>query len=329
MKNNLYFAIPVYNEENYLEKCIKSLYKDSLSLNRNIITFLCLNGCTDNSEKITLSLQQKYFKLNIKILKSKKGKLNAQEKIIKNIHSEKDHIIFLDSDIEIKRGSIKKLIFELDKHKKIMVVGSFPIAKKYVGKNLWKKLMSKVLNIRSRHSSWEKSKYDVEKYHHYALFDPQYKNTNYNHELQSKIFFHGRMFALRSKLVWAKPSKKSGVVGDDTFLSDNILYKYGKDSIRNRYDAIVYYKPFTSLSYHYRVYKRVYYDLKNLEKSYPKFKKIRRLSKLKINKEYINKQDKKTKILFYIYEIIRKIEKFLFKYSFEKDPAKIWCYSKK
>jgi len=298
-------------------------------LNRKIITFLCLNGCTDNSEKIAIDLKQKYLKLNIQILRSKKGKLNAQEKIIKNIHSKKDYIIFLDSDIEIKRGCIKKLISELDKHRKIMIVGAIPIAKEYVNKNLWKKLMSKILNIRSSHPSWEKSRYDVKRYHPYALSDPQYKNTNSEHELQSKIFFHGRMFALRSKLVWANPSKKSGVVGDDTFLSDNILYRYGKNSIRNRYDAIVYYKPFTSLLYHYCVYKRVYYDLKNLEKSYPKFKKIRRLSKLKINKEYINKQDKKTKILFYIYEIIRKIEKFLFKYSFEKDPAKIWYYSKK
>lgn len=329
MKTKLFFAIPVYNEENNLEDCIKSLAKDSFSLNYSLKTFICLNGCTDNSEKVSFNLQKKYPKLKITILKSKKGKLNAQEKIIKNIDSKKSYIIFLDSDIEIKKGCIKKLISELDKHKQIMIVGAFPIAKHYNGNSLWKKIISKILNIRSQHPFWEESKYDVKEYHPYALSDPQHKNTNQNHEIHSKIFFHGRMFALRSKLIWKKPSKKSGVVGDDTFLSDNILYRYGKDSIRNKYDAIVYYKPFTSLLYHYCVYKRVYYDLKNLEKFYPKFKKIRRLSKLKINKEYINKQNKKTKILFYIYEIIRKIEKFLFKYSLEKDPAKIWYYSKK
>lgn len=329
MNNNLYFAIPVYNEENNLGKCIKSLYRDSLLLNQKITTFLCLNGCTDNSKKIAFDMQKKYPKLNLKILKSKKGKLNAQEKMIKNISSKKDYIIFLDSDIEIKKGCIKKLINELNKHKKIMIVGAYPIAKKYFGWNICKKLFSGILNIRSKHPSWERSKYEVSEYHPYAVLDPQYKNTNPKHELQSKIFFHGRMFALRSKQIWSKPAKKSGVVGDDTFLSDNILYHYGKGSIRNRYDAIVYYKPFISLLYHYRVYKRVYYDLKNLEKSYFKFKKIRRLSKLEINKDYLNKQNKMTKILFYLYEVIRKIEKFLFKYSLEKDPSKIWYYSKK
>jgi len=244
MKNKLFFAIPVYNEENNLMNCIKSLSKDTSSLNYSLKTFVCLNGCTDNSEKIALGLQRKYPQLNMTILKSKKGKLNAQEKIVKNINSKEDYIIFLDSDIEIKKGCIRKLISELNKHKQIMIVGAFPIAKSYRGKNLGKKIISQVLNIRSKHPAWEKSKYDVSDYHPYASSDPQYKNTSKTHETQSKIFFHGRMFALKSKMIWEKPPKKSEIVGDDTFLSDNTLYKYGKSSIRNRYDAVVYYKPY-------------------------------------------------------------------------------------
>ncbi len=210
-----------------------------------------------------------------------------------------------------------------------MIVGAFPTAKSYQGKNLWKRIISLILNIRSKHPMWEISKYDVREYHPYALSDPQDKNTNKTHEIQSKIFFHGRMFALRSKNIWERPKKKLGIVGDDTFLSDNTLYKYGKSSIRNRYDAIVYYKPFTSLLFHYNVYKRVYYDLKNLEKYYPKFKKIRQDSRLEINKDYLDSQSKKTKFLFYLYSFIRKIENFLFKYSLEKDPEKIWEYKNK
>lgn len=329
MKNKLFFAIPVYNEENNLMSCIKSLSKDTSSLNYSLKTFICLNGCTDNSEKIAEGLQKEYPLLKITILKSKKGKLNAQEKIVKTISSKEDYVIFLDSDIEIKKGCIEKLISELNKHKQIMIVGAFPIVKSYKGKNLWKKILSQILNIRSKHPAWEKSKYDVCKYHPYALSNPQYKNTFKNSEVQSKIFFHGRMFALRSKKIWEKPSKKSGVVGDDTYLSDNTLYKYGKFSIRNRYDAIAYYKPFTSLIFHYRVYKRVYYDLKNLERYYPKFKKFRRDSKLEINKDYLNKQDKKTKMIFYVYSLIRKIENFFFRYSLEKNPGKLWKYKNK
>ncbi len=94
MKNELFFAIPVYNEENNLRKCIESLLKDVSSLNYSLKTFICLNGCTDNSEKIALNLQKEYPKLNIIVLKSKKGKLNAQEKIVQKIDSEKDYVFF-------------------------------------------------------------------------------------------------------------------------------------------------------------------------------------------------------------------------------------------
>jgi len=322
--HKLYFSIPIFNEEDNLEQCITSLYDEAKSLNQDVETFLCLNGCTDNSKKIALILQKKYPRLNIKILHSKKGKLKAQDEIIKNIRSKTGYIIFLDSDIEVKNGCIKKLISELDKHKEIIIVGALPIAKVYAGSNLWKKLLSQVLNIRSKHPLLEKSSYDVREYHPYAFSDPQQVNITPDQELQSKIFFHGRMFVMRSKEVWAKPSKCSGVVGDDTFLSDNTLYRYGKGSIRTRYDAIVYYEPFTSLLAHYNVYKRIYYDLKNLERSYPNFKDIRKLSKLKTNKDYLCKQNKKTRILFYTYDMIRKIERFLFRVSIEKNPSKIW-----
>jgi glycosyltransferase involved in cell wall biosynthesis len=326
--NNVSFIIPTYNEERNLEKCIKSLEKEIRGLKNPVRTFICLNGCIDKTPEIAEKCVEKYRNLNIKILKSKRGKINAQEIAIKNIKS-LGYIIFLDGDIKVRKNCIKKLIKELDKHKKLIAVGAFSVAENYNGKNPWKKFLDQILNIRSRHPLCEISKFDVKEYHPYALSDPQYKNTSSSHELKSKIYFHGRMFALRSKKFWSKPDPKKDIVGDDSFMPDNIIYKYGVGRIRMRYDAIVYYKPFISLRKHFKVYKRIFYDLKNLEDNYLKFKKIRKLSKLRLDKEYIKKQNLRTKINFKLHELTRKIEKFLFKISINKDPKKIWVYKKK
>jgi glycosyltransferase involved in cell wall biosynthesis len=325
----LYFLIPVYNEEENLESCIHSLYKASFGTAKNLKCFLCLNGCIDGSKEIALRLQKKYSSLNIQILECEKGKLNAQQKMLEKIKSKKSYLFFLDADIGLEPSSVNKMIEELDKHKKIMIVGAHPIARKYSGGRIWKKFLSNILNVRSGYPMVQKSRFDVSKYHPYVVSGSFNGNISPEQELQSKIFFHGRMFAVRFKDLWSRPNKNSGVVGDDTFLSDLILYKYGPGSIRIRYDAIVYYKPFISLLYHYKVYKRVHYDLKNLERFYPKFSNIRRLSKLEIDKKFLKKQALKVQLFVYSFELIRKIENFIFEFSLVRDPSKIWVYFKK
>ena len=171
----------------------------------------------------------------------------------------------------------------------------------------------------------EISKFDVENYHQLAKIDPQKINSSKKHELKSKIFFHGRMFSLRSKKYWNKPSNKKKVVGDDSYLPDYIISNYGKNRIRIRYNAIVYYNPFTSLRKHYKTYKRIYFDLKNLEKNYPNFEKIRKNSELVLDNHYIKKQNFSIKVYFFLFRLIRKLEKLLFKFSLERNPEKIWA----
>jgi len=53
--------------------------------------------------------------------------------------------------LEIDNKSLNIILKELEKHKKLFAVGAFPIAKKYQGFSLWKKLLDNVLNILSRH----------------------------------------------------------------------------------------------------------------------------------------------------------------------------------
>jgi len=320
----IYFCLPVHNEEKNLEKCIISIENAiKPNLNYRIKTFICLNGCKDKSKEVAFYCKQKYFSLNIKILRSKKGKINAQEKVLSYIPLDKI-VFFIDSDTEINNKSINMILKEFEKHKELLAVGAFPIAKKYSGFNLWKKYLDNVLNIRSRHPMSEISRLNVEEYHTLAKADPQKINTSKEHELKSKIFFHGRMFALRSKKYWNKPSKNKKVAGDDSYLPDYIIYNYGKNRIRIRYDAIVYFSPFVSLKKHYKTYKRIYFDLKNLKENFPKFKDIREHSELTLDKEYIKNQNFLTRFYFLCFGLIRKFEKLLFKLSLERDPRKIW-----
>jgi len=316
------FIIPVCNEEKNLEKCIRSLNEAIEDLSYKIKTFICINGCTDNTKSVANKCLKKYKKLNMKVLESKKGKINAQEKCIE--HCEDNSILFfVDADVEVDKKAIKILLEEFEKHKELIAVGAYPVAKRYKGKNLWKKFLDEILNIRSRHPRSEISFCDVKEYHPYAISDPQFINTNPYHELKSKIFFHGRLFGLRSKKYWKKP-KSDLIVGDDSFIPDYINYKYGKGRIRIRYDALVYYKPFITLKKHFKTYKRIFLDLKNLEKFYPEFKEIRKKSKLILDMYYIKKQNFSLQIKFFIYSLIRNIERILFKLSSNKDPKKLW-----
>ncbi|MBS3077022.1 glycosyltransferase family 2 protein [Candidatus Pacearchaeota archaeon] len=320
----IYICLPVHNEEKYLEKCLISIVSSvKLIPDCQIKIFICLNDCHDGSEDVANMCKQKYFKLNIEVLRSKKGKLNAQEKMLSEIPSSKI-VFFIDADTEVHKNSFQIIIKEFERHKELVAIGAFPVAKKYRGYNPWRRLLDNILNIRSRHPESEISKLEVFDYHKLAEIDSQKINTSKYHELRSKIFFHGRMFALRSKEYWNKPSEKKKIVGDDSYLPDYIIYNFGKNKIRIRYDAIIYFNPFTSLREHYRSYKRVYFDLKNLRENYPKFKEIREHSELILDKRYINGQNVLTRFYFFCFNLVRKVERLLFKISLNKDPQKIW-----
>lgn len=322
MIRKIHFAIPVYNEEKNLEKFMASLSIALSKINLNVEIFFCLNGCTDNSKKVLQNLKSEYSDLDIKILKSLKGKIRAQNKIIKQI-TDFNPIFFLDADTELEQNSLKIILRELKRHEELLAVGGFPVAKKYLGRNIWKKFLDEILNIRSRHPCAEISLLDVSEYHDLALKDPQKIGTNQQHELKSKIFFHGRLFCLRSKNYWSY-SKGKNVVGDDSYLPDYLIYHYGKNRIRMRYDALIYYSPFVSIKKHYKTYKRIYFDLRNLRDGYPKFEDIRNHSSLKLDPHYIQNLPFLERFKFFMFCLIRFVEKQIFKFALEKNPRKVW-----
>jgi len=95
--------IPVYNVEQYLEKCLDSVLKQTYKYFEVII--VC-DKCSDNSEKIVDSYIKKSKKFK-KIYAEHTGLAEAKNLGIEHVKG--DYILFLDGDDYIERGLLEKI----------------------------------------------------------------------------------------------------------------------------------------------------------------------------------------------------------------------------
>ena len=103
----LTIIVPVYNIENYLKKCIDSLFVQDIDTNTYEV--IAVNdGSTDNSLTILESLKKQYGK-SIKIITQKnQGLSGARNTAIDKASG--DYILFVDSDDYILKNTLKNLI---------------------------------------------------------------------------------------------------------------------------------------------------------------------------------------------------------------------------
>lgn len=107
MKPLVSVLIPVYGVENYIEKCLKSLFENTLA---EKCEFILVNDCTkDNSIKIACSIMEKYPKLNVRIINHEKNKglAAARNTGLKNAIGK--YIICCDSDDWVEKNYLEKL----------------------------------------------------------------------------------------------------------------------------------------------------------------------------------------------------------------------------
>lgn len=96
--------VPVYNTEQYLERCIESILKQTYEEYEII---LVNDGSTDNSKKIIREYQKQYPE-KIKVVSKKNGGLSsARNKGVSKATG--DYILFVDSDDYIEKGLLKTL----------------------------------------------------------------------------------------------------------------------------------------------------------------------------------------------------------------------------
>lgn len=104
MKKLVSVIIPVYNIENYIEKCVNSVVENTYE---NIELILVDDGSTDSSGTICDELSKKYNNI-ITIHKNNGGLSSARNEGIKN--SKGDYILFVDGDDFLDSKAIEKLV---------------------------------------------------------------------------------------------------------------------------------------------------------------------------------------------------------------------------
>lgn len=108
-------CIPVYNTEQYLERCIESAIKAAQGLSYEII--VVNDGSPGNCDEIVHSLNVEYIKHD-----TNKGLLEARRTAVTNALGE--YVICLDSDDVFLQGSLKKLYDVAVKEKCDIVQGT-------------------------------------------------------------------------------------------------------------------------------------------------------------------------------------------------------------
>lgn len=317
--------IPAYNEAPRIGTALKALASAVEKARPHQLSevVIALNGCTDGTQTIAANFGNK-LDLPILFLHCKKGYVNAINILID--HCSKYHknipLIKTDADSMLDTDSIRILLNELREHSKLLIVGGHPTPLVQPCSNI-STLKARILSLRAIYPLSQISYFDVKEYHEICKYSPQDGIGDY--ELTLKIFFHGRLWCIRSVdyLVNLPP----GVLGDDVFLTAWMYKTYGPGVIRVRYDAKVIYRPYNSFRRHWLVYKRIYED-KKLVASIPGYGDIQKLQKVKLNWEYIIKKVAGVdRLLFVAYATIDILERFSFRFVRYKDS--FWSYQDK
>lgn len=106
----LSIIIPVYNAEQYLQKCLESVSNQNLS-EHNYEIFCINDGSTDNSLSILNHFQKENFSLKV-ISTENKGPAYARNIGLEN--AEGKYVTFLDSDDQIYPNILDKILAKLE-----------------------------------------------------------------------------------------------------------------------------------------------------------------------------------------------------------------------
>jgi hypothetical protein len=315
-------CLAIYNEANNLEKIFFHIKKslDKINFQGKPKIYTCLNGCTDNSEEIMIKLK-KNSPYPIKILHSKKGKILAHQEIIKNIKNN-NPVIFMDADILINNLAIEDLLNALKENNKLRIVSAYPYILIPKLRNHYHKFLLKIINIKRIYPQIEIAKYNVSKFH------PDARSA---FEKQSRIYFHGRFFALQNKYVYEFPRFPTNIAGDDSFLSHLLINKYPPGSIKVLFETKVYSYPELSLINYFKTWFRILKDIDNIYQEYPEFLPNRKYFLMKINWKFIfNQIPPKDKIFAYLFFLIKIVESLTYRLLRHKIVVnKLWRYQKK
>lgn len=118
-------VIPVYNCEEYIEKCVESIQHQNYAKLNKIQVILINDGSTDNSLKICNQIKNHIKDLSIEIITEKNsGVSSARNKGIKAAKGK--YIMFLDADDYISENTISGLVDFFDSHYEEIELVTYP-----------------------------------------------------------------------------------------------------------------------------------------------------------------------------------------------------------
>lgn len=143
------FCLPVHNEERILKSNVLKLldYCNSQNFNFDWQIIIINNGLTDNSEKISQGLADKYKNIKIKNIKQS-GKGRALKLYWQN--SKADIVIYMDIDLAVSLNNISDLIQPIIKKNYDLVIGSRLLPHSKINRSFIRELSSQSYNFLSR-----------------------------------------------------------------------------------------------------------------------------------------------------------------------------------
>lgn len=115
--------VPIYNVENYLDKCLDSLVKQTLE---NIEIILINDGSTDNSEKIISKYMKSYGDKIVLINQKNGGQASARNAGIKIARGE--FLMFVDSDDWLDYVAAEKIYSTaIDENADLVTFGAYEV----------------------------------------------------------------------------------------------------------------------------------------------------------------------------------------------------------
>ncbi|MEO5949477.1 MAG: glycosyltransferase family 2 protein [Candidatus Saccharimonas sp.] len=324
MLNNRYIVIiPAYNEESTILECLDHVLQSSHStplytLDKIVV---CVNGCTDDTEKLAKS----WHGAPIDVIKSRPGYIHAVNRLFSYArkHYPSHIMVKTDADCQVDPKAFSVLFTQLERHPEIIVAGGHPLPIPSSNRNPYRRMMSELMSVRSRTPEAEVTVADTTPYHPYAIDDPIPELNGREEKL--KVYFHGRLWCARTAI--SIPLLPPGVIGDDIFLPAWLFQRYGQSSMRLDYRANVWFHPNDSLTRHWRVYRRIFED-RNIVYTMDGFESYASACPLKLDWGYIlTTCPLRESIYFMCYALLVRFEKFSYKFSAYN--ASYWQYSKK
>ncbi len=116
----LSIVVPVYNVEQYLDSCLKSIIKSIPNRIKNKCEILIINdGSTDNSESIINSYKEKYSDLIVYIKQDNGGLGQVRNVALKNVRGK--YIASIDSDDTVNKEFFKEVLKAINKNVDVFI----------------------------------------------------------------------------------------------------------------------------------------------------------------------------------------------------------------